>query len=387
MKLPAECGFRQRSKNFIPLSHAYILHIVCCEFSFIQSLRLLLYDSARKPQTDYLLLSFRVKTANINMKSPEKPVNEQVRLDTLRSLNILDSVPEERFDRLTRLARRLFNVPIAVVSILDAEREWFKSSLGFELTEAAREVSFSGHTILSDDILIVPDTALDERFHDNPLVLSANIRFYAGFPITARNGVKVGTFSVMDHKPRGFNEGEHELLRDLASMVEQEIAAAQHETIDELTMLSNRHGFEILAERALRVCKRSDCPATLVFLNLKNFKQVNDRFGYAEGDRALIEFSTMLMEVFRESDVIGRIGGDEFVVLLTNAAKTDCPEVLMRLADALESYNQLSNRGYGLSYSVEAIEYDPEMHHSIGELLQEADTLMYQNKMLGVRLS
>src|SRR5690606_27838332 len=167
---------------------------------------------------------------------------------------------------------------------------------------------------------------------------------------------------------------------DLANMVEQEITAAQHETIDELTMLSNRHGFELLAERALRVCKRSDCPATLVFINLKNFRRVNDKFGYAEGDRALVSFSILLMEVFRESDVIGRIGGDEFVVLLTNAAKTDSPDVLARLQEALATSNRQSGHGYQLAYTVEAVEYDPEMHHSIGELLQEADTLMYQNK-------
>lgn len=322
------------------------------------------------------------------MKSPEKPVNEQARLDTLRSLNILDSVREERFDRLTRLARRLFNVPIAFVSIVDAEREWFKSSLGFELTETAREISFSGHTILVDDLLVVPDTTLDERFHDNPLVTNTPyIRFYAGCPITARNGTKLGTFAIMDHRPRDLSEGERDLLHDLASMVEQEITAAQHETIDELTMLSNRHGFESLAERALRVCKRSDCPATLVFFNLKNFKRVNDRFGYAEGDRALIAFSSLLMEVFRESDVIGRIGGDEFVVLLTNAAKTDSPDVLARLQDALSTFNHRADRTYPLTYSVEVVEYDPEMHHSIGELLQEADTLMYQNKRRQTRVS
>jgi len=322
------------------------------------------------------------------MKSPEKPTNEQARLDTLRSLNILDSVREERFDRLTRLARRLFNVPIAIVSIVDAEREWFKSSLGVELTETSREISFSGHTILGDDLLVVPDTAKDERFYDNPLVINTpNIRFYAGCPITARNGTKLGTFSIMDHQPRDLGEGERELMHDLASMVEQEIATSQHETIDELSMLSNRHGFETLAERALKVCKRSDAPATLLLFNLKNFRQVNDRFGYAEGDRGLAAFSTLLVEIFRESDVIGRIGGDEFVVLLTNTAKTDSPDVLARLGDALTNFNRLSRRGYALAYTVEAVEYDPEMHHSIGELLQEADTHMYQNKKVNIRAS
>jgi diguanylate cyclase (GGDEF)-like protein len=340
-------------------------------------------DSARVFVNDEFIAPIRH-----NMKPPEKPVNEQARLDTLRSLNLRDSVREERFDRLTRLARRLFNVPIAIVSIVDAEREWFKSSLGFELTETAREISFSGHAILGDDLLVVPDTTRDERFHDNPLVLNPpHIRFYAGCPITARNGNKLGTFAIIDHAPRELGESERELLRDLAGMAEQEITAAQHETIDELTMLSNRHGFEVLAERALKVCKRSDVPATLLLFNIKDLREINDHFGYAEGNHALEAFSTLLVEIFRESDVIGRIGGDEFVVLLTNTAKTDSPDVLARLTDALKHFNRISRSGYRLAYSVEAVEYDPEMHHSIGELLQEADTHMYQSKRTGVRAS
>ena len=317
----------------------------------------------------------------MHMRSPAKPKDEQARLDTLRSLNILDSPPEERFDRLTRLARRLFGVPIALVSLVDEDRQWFKSAMGLQLKETPREISFCSHAILGDDIFTVPDATLDERFRDNPLVTNdPKIRFYAGCPLTAANGHKLGTLCLIDQQPRTLAEDDQVLLRDLARMVEQEIAATQLATIDELTMLSNRRGFETLAQRALMLCKRLDKPGCLLFFDLKLFKQINNKYGHAEGDRALTQFGTLLVEIFRESDVIGRLGEDEFVVFLTNTAKSESSEASTRLNAAVDNYNLASQRGYDLTFNTVAVEYDAEMHHSIGELLQEADTLMYQSK-------
>ena len=106
------------------------------------------------------------------------PDDENARLSTLRVLRVLDTDPEERFDRLTRMARRLFQVPIALVSLVDADRQWFKSAQGLDVPETPRDVSFCGHAILSDDILLIPDTHADPRFVDNPLVTGApHVRF------------------------------------------------------------------------------------------------------------------------------------------------------------------------------------------------------------------
>jgi len=103
------------------------------------------------------------------MKKPDTPITEKARLQDLRSLDILDTPPEERFDRLTRLANRLFNIPIALVSIVDEDRQWFKSSVGLNARQTPRDISFCGHAILGDEIFIVNDTATDSRFLDNPL--------------------------------------------------------------------------------------------------------------------------------------------------------------------------------------------------------------------------
>ncbi len=315
------------------------------------------------------------------MIRPAIPVDEVTRIGTLRSLDILDTAPEERFDRLTRLAKRMFSVPIALVSLIDTNRQWFKSCVGLSVTETSREVSFCGHAILSDDILLIPDAMLDERFHDNPLVVDdPRIRFYAGCPLKALDGSRLGTLCLIDVEPRVFGPDDLHLLRDLARMAEQELAAVQLAAIDELTQLSNRRGFLARAEHALSLSRRLGTPASLLFLDMDRFKDINDRFGHAEGDRALRSFSAALTTTFRDSDVVGRLGGDEFVVLLINASTQACAEALARLQHAVNEQNRAGERGYELLFSAGQLAYDPSRHPSIDGLLQEADALMYQGK-------
>jgi phosphoribosyl 1,2-cyclic phosphodiesterase len=151
------------------------------------------------------------------------PDDEEMRLDALHSLGILDTPPEERFDRITRLATSLFNVPMALVSFVDRERQWFKSAQGIDVAATSREESFCAHAVNSREILVVPDAFQDARFSDNPLVThNPRIRFYAGSPIFA-SGHCVGTLCVMDNRPHQFDAGAMELLRDLASLVETEL--------------------------------------------------------------------------------------------------------------------------------------------------------------------
>lgn len=315
------------------------------------------------------------------MQIPPKPINEASRVDTLRALNILDTSPEERFDRLTRLAKRLFGVPIALVSLVDEDRQWFKSCQGLGVSETPRDISFCGHAILGEDIFLIPDAALDERFLDNPLVTDEpHIRFYAGCPLKVPNGSKLGTLCIIDREPRELGSEDLELLRDLARMAEQELAAIQLATMDELTMISNRRGFEVLSANALAMCRRLDKPASLLFFDLDLFKQINDRFGHAEGDRALTDFARLLKESFRESDVLGRLGGDEFAVLLTSTNMAEVDITLQRLQQMINAHNQEARRGYEIIYSVGAVEFDPARHNGVAELMAEADTLMYERK-------
>ncbi len=176
------------------------------------------------------------------MLEPAIPLDEEIRLATLRGLNILDTQPEERFDRLTRLARNLIGVPIAVVSLVDTNRQWFKSCQGLDATETPRNISFCGHAILEDELFVVPDASLDPRFADNPLVAGApHIRFYAGQPLKAGNGSRLGTLCVIDSKPHQLTQLERDSLCDLAKLVEIELGALDsREAAAELQSSKNR---------------------------------------------------------------------------------------------------------------------------------------------------
>ena len=158
------------------------------------------------------------------MKKPEFPANEIARVAALCGLTVLDTPPEERFDRITRVARQHFRVPITLVSLIDSERQWFKSRQGLGATETPREISFCGHAILSKDILYIPNALADPRFADNPLVTGdPNIRFYAGAPLHAPGGERVGTLCIIDNQPRSLSADEFSVLRDLADCVEAEL--------------------------------------------------------------------------------------------------------------------------------------------------------------------
>lgn len=163
------------------------------------------------------------------MQKARIPLNETERLAALRQAGLLDTAPEERFDRLTRLVQRYFEVDIVLVSLVDEERQWFKSKQGLETCETGRDIAFCAHAILSNDTLVIPDTRQDPSFADNPLVVGTpNIAFYAGAPIFL-DGQALGTLCIIDTKPRTLNQQQLESLRDFANAIEQEI----HDRLDE----------------------------------------------------------------------------------------------------------------------------------------------------------
>lgn len=158
------------------------------------------------------------------------PVNrEKRRLAALERLAIMDTGSEERFDRLINLARRFYNTPIALFSLLDEKRQWFKSKRGLDLSETPRCVAFCDHAIRQDSVFVVPDATKDERFCSNPLVTGEpHIRFYAGMPVREPSGFKMGTLCIIDRKPRDIPEHELDVLRALASLVEDEVERFYH---------------------------------------------------------------------------------------------------------------------------------------------------------------
>lgn len=160
------------------------------------------------------------------MIEPKTPMDEDSRLAALRALDLLDTAPEREFDDIVELARALFGTPVALVSLIDAHRQWFKARAGLDAAETPRDVSFCGHAIHRDEALVVVDAAEDPRFHDNPLVVGGpEIRFYAGMPLRLPSGHRIGTFCVIGPEPRAeFGEREGDLLARLARLTLDAIA-------------------------------------------------------------------------------------------------------------------------------------------------------------------
>ncbi|NWK82941.1 sensor domain-containing diguanylate cyclase [Acinetobacter sp. SwsAc4] len=313
------------------------------------------------------------------MKVPNIPDYEISRLATLTSLSILDT-EEERFNKLTRIAKKTFSVPIALVSLIDENRQWFKSCLGLDFRETSRDISFCGHAILEDKIFVIEDALNDERFFDNPLVInSPNIRFYAGCPLKVLNA-RIGTLCIIDTAPRKMTDDDLLVLKDLASLVVNELVALQLATIDELTKMPNRRGILNLIQNGVDICKRQKIVSTLVFFDLNQFKSINDTFGHDEGDIALRSFSNLLVEAGREADIFGRLGGDEFVGWLSNCDKDNLVRYVDRLKSKTEEYNLQSKKDYKIDFAYGSVTIEHSMDANIESILKHADKLMYENK-------
>jgi phosphoribosyl 1,2-cyclic phosphodiesterase/CheY-like chemotaxis protein len=185
--------------------------------------------------TDWLIKPFRSSYARTKIRAwvlrtachwmrATIPEDEERRMASLRATRILDTAPEERFDRITRLAAALFNVPIALISLVDENRQWFKSSYGLDTKETARDASFCAHVVYHREPMIVPDTFQDVRFADNPLVINdPRIRFYAGCPLILDDGSCIGSLCLIDTRPRALQDPDLARLHDLADLAVREL--------------------------------------------------------------------------------------------------------------------------------------------------------------------
>ncbi len=313
------------------------------------------------------------------MEVAPKPANEAERLEAVLSLKLMGTPAEERFDRYTRFARLLFNAPIAFVSIIGEDTQWSKSIQGLEIDQSPRDTSFCSYTLLEDELLVIEDTVDDERFADSPFVINPPyVRFYAGVKLNMGDGLSVGTLCVADTKPKYPTEGELQLFKNLASLLEQEFYSQATATTDELTGLSNRRGFESIASHAIAMCKRMEKPATLMLFDIENFKGVNDDFGRDEGDKVLCDIGQLLLNEFRNSDVIARTAAFEFSVLLTGTTAGDVQKPLDNLQQALHVENM--NLPFDLSYRVATVTFDPDEHENIDDLLLAGEAMLAEQK-------
>jgi PAS domain S-box-containing protein len=198
------------------------------------------------------------------MQAAKRPENETQRLTALRALSILDTPADDAFERLTQLARDLFDVPMALVSLVDEERQWFKSHPGLPICETSREVSFCAHAIAADTPLVIEDAQSDPRFADNPLVTGKpHLRFYAGHPLRPSDSLAVGTLCLISDRPRAFSTRDRQLLASLAGQVDELLR--QHQMRHTLSQTTRR--YEALFNESATGIVRIDLAGNVLSIN------------------------------------------------------------------------------------------------------------------------
>lgn len=257
------------------------------------------------------------------MEEPRIPSNERERLETLLRLKVLDTPNEDRYDRYTQICTRLFDTPIAVISLVDKYRQWFKSTAGLDAKETPRKISFCGHAILDDGVFEVPDALQDERFRDNPLVTDMpNIRFYAGAPLKTPNGQNIGTLCIIDRGPKHLSEDEKVMLKNLADMVVDDMVRY----VDIATGLDNRSALIAAGNNALAKAR----PDHVYYLTLLDVGDVVSRQESREEKNSWRErFARELQDYFAHAVSIAHLGNDHYCIMDENISALPHDESLL----------------------------------------------------------
>jgi diguanylate cyclase (GGDEF)-like protein len=341
------------------------------------------------------------------------PTNEPERLRALQNYNILDTLPEQCFDDISQLASEICATPIALVSFVDSDRQWFKSRYGFDITESPRDIAFCAHTILEPGVLVVPDAREDVRFADNPLVVhSPALRFYAGAPLVTAAGESLGTLCVIDRVVRTLTDAQVHSLRALSRQVMAQLelrlhVAAQEQQKKELEAYQKRleeanqllevasltddvtgfHNTRFLhrqLDTLLAPPNEQKTPHSLAFFDMDKFKSVVDKHGHQLGARVLREVAESIDQVLEPQDQIVRYGGDEFVVILPEQNTDLAMAKVERMQARISTTPFLQQEGLNLrvtaSFGLATFPDDAVNKH---QLLAEADRNLFQSKASG----
>jgi diguanylate cyclase (GGDEF)-like protein len=309
---------------------------------------------------------------------------ETARLDALHRFDVMDTGPEEAFDRITRLAKTLLQMPMVTVSLVDQDRQWFKSRLGMAATETARDISFCTHTIQDTGPLIVEDALADPRFAQSPLVLGEPyIRFYIGVPLRSRDGYNIGALCSMDTKVRHLSNAQVSLLEDLGRLVVDELELRLLASTDSLTGAMSRRSFHEQMSREVDRTKRHGKQLSCALIDIDNFKSINDSHGHGVGDFVLQRIVSVIKSEIRATNYIGRVGGEEFAVMLPETAPIKAFEVAERLRKVLESsIIEIFGQRICVTASI-GVAGCTGTGPNTALLLQHADAAMYEAKSAG----
>lgn len=336
---------------------------------------------------------------------------DPARLQAVRDTGLLDTPPEESFDRLTRLATMLLEVPATFVSLVDAERDFYKSAVGFD-EPLASERELKGRTfchfallsprpLLLDDVLALPGLAAV------PTVRTLGVRAYAGVPLVTPDGQILGSFCAVDMQPRQWTERDVAVLTELAHATLREITLRQalvrlaeanrllaeemrkvgvlNERLSELahtdalTGLYNRRAYDQELAREWRRVQRNGAALSVLLIDADHFKSINDQHGHAVGDRVLQALAALIQRSAREIDVAARIGGEEFAVLLSDTGATSALNVAERIRSQIAQSDTMPVTGVTVSIGVATLAAE----ESAASLQHRADQALYMAKSQG----
>ncbi len=264
------------------------------------------------------------------------PADELQRLRDLERYGVIDSPSDEHFERIVELASLIFAVPITAISLVEQDRQWFLCNVGLQASETPRDQAFCAHAIAAEGVMVVPDAAVDPRFHANPLVTSApHIRFYAGAPLHSPEGHNLGTLCVIDRRPRQITAEQEHQLALLAQMVMHEIELRRQARLCPVTGLPIRSTFLTIGGLEISRARRDHQPLSLLCIDVDNLRLVNNRWGHRAGDQLLQAVVALLRGVMREQDYAARLGDGEFALLLVGLEGHHALELAERLREAV----------------------------------------------------
>lgn len=356
------------------------------------------------------------------------PAKETLRLAKLQDYDILDTLPEPAYDDIVVLAAHVCQAPTALISLIDADRQWFKAKVGIDVDETPRSLSFCTFTIQQSGVLIVEDTQKSAQFRDHPLVTGdPYIRFYAGAPLVTPDGHALGSLCVVDYQPRqltadqlnglqvlshqvmaqmeltryakqlklanerleqrvqsrtaGLAAALQRLLKTQTKLIKREAALRHSSLHDPLTGLPNRSYFLQRLEQAIQLsCRQPQHLYAVLFIDLDNFKPVNDTLGHKVGDLLLQHVANQIKRLLRKSDLVARLGGDEFAILLDSVPTQEHAIVVVRrLQKQLRAPFVLEGRKVFVGASI-GITFSSMGYRQPEAALRDADIAMYHAK-------
>lgn len=313
----------------------------------------------------------------------DKLQDEGGRLAALNRYAILDSGPEARFDKITGLVRTVLGVPIAAVTLIDRNRQYFKSCIGISGRETRRDDSFCTHAIQKREPMIIPDALRDSRFAENILVTGEPyIRSYLGIPLATPDGYQLGALCAIDTKPRDFDPLQVQIMTNFAALVMDEMELRLIAEQDFLTGAMMRRAFLGELETAQRAWRMQQVPSSLLFFDIDHFKQINDRLGHESGDRVLSGVAAIVSQALPEDAILGRLGGEEFAILLNGIDGAEALALAERLRQAIAGHPFENNPSLQVTASF-GIAAANDIASGAAGWLAQADAAMYAAKQGG----